>query len=94
MCYNLQELEQELLCWCKHRLVTMAQHYFLYIHANEFTYFRDQLASVEIQFENNLLPYIELHIKSLMTSNKFVFIQKSNTYVHVFQNTMPKQIRF
>ena len=52
----------------------MAQHYFVYIHANEFTHFRDQLALVEIKFENNLLPYIELHIKSLMTSNKFVCI--------------------
>ena len=55
-------------------VVTMLQHYFLYIHANEFTHFRDQLALVEIKFENNLSPYIELHIKSLMTNNKFVFI--------------------
>ena len=55
-------------------MVTMAQHYFVYIPANEFTHFRDQLELVEIKFENNLLPYIELHIKSLMTSNKFVFL--------------------
>ena len=55
-------------------MVTMAQHYFVYIPANEFTHVRDQLELVEIKFENNLLPYIELHIKSLMTSNKFVFL--------------------
>ena len=36
--------------------------------------FSRSISIVEIKFENNLLPYIELLIKSLMTSNKFVFI--------------------